>query len=40
MGEERKVCKVLMEKHKTKRKLRKPRHIWENGISMGLGEIG
>jgi hypothetical protein len=36
MGEERKVYKVLV----GKRPLRRPRHRWEDGIRMDLGEIG
>jgi hypothetical protein len=39
MGEERKVCKVLVGKPEGKRPLRRPRHRWENGIRMDLGEI-
>jgi hypothetical protein len=39
MGEERKVCKLLVGKPEGKRPLRRPRHRWENGIRMDLGEI-
>jgi hypothetical protein len=40
MGEERKVCKVLVGKPEGKRPLGRPRRRWENGIRMDLGEIG
>jgi hypothetical protein len=40
MGEERKVYKVLVGKPEGKRKLRKPKRRWEDGIRMDLGEIG
>jgi hypothetical protein len=40
MGQERKVCKVLVGKPKGKRPLRRPRHRWKEGIRMDLGEIG
>jgi hypothetical protein len=40
MGEEGKVYKVLVVKPKGKRPLRRQRHRWEDGIRMGLGEIG
>jgi hypothetical protein len=40
MGEERKLYKVLVGKPKGKRPLRRPRHRWEDGIRMDLGEIG
>jgi hypothetical protein len=40
MGEYRKLYKVLVEKPKGKRPLRKPRHRWKNGITMHLWEIG
>jgi hypothetical protein len=40
MGEERKVYKVLVGKAKGKRPLGRPRHRWEDGIRMGLREIG
>jgi hypothetical protein len=40
MGEERKVYKVLVEKPKGKRPLRRPRRRWEDGIRMDLREIG
>jgi hypothetical protein len=40
MGEERNVYKVFMEKPEGKRPLGRPRHRWEAGIRMDLGEIG
>jgi hypothetical protein len=40
MGEERKVYKVLMGKPEGNRPLGRPRHRWEYGITMDLGEIG
>jgi hypothetical protein len=40
MGEERNVCKVLMGKPEGKRTLGRPRHRWEDGISIDLREIG
>jgi hypothetical protein len=40
MGEERKLYKVLVEKPKGKRPLRRPRHRWEDGIRMDLRETG
>jgi hypothetical protein len=40
MGEERKVYKVLVGKPEGKKPLGRPRHRWENGISMDLREIG
>jgi hypothetical protein len=40
MGEERKVCKVLVGKPEGKRPLGRPRLIWEDGIRMDLREIG
>jgi hypothetical protein len=40
MGEERNVYKVLMAKPEGKRPLGKPRHRWEDGITMDLREIG
>jgi hypothetical protein len=40
MGEERKVYKVLVEKHEGKRPFRGPRHGWEDGIGMDPREIG
>jgi hypothetical protein len=39
MGEERKVYKVLVRKPEGKRVLGRPRHRWEDGIKMDLGEI-
>jgi hypothetical protein len=40
MGKERKVYKVLVGKPKGKRPLGRPRHRWEDGISMDFREIG
>jgi hypothetical protein len=40
MGEERKVYKVLVGKPEGERPLGRPRHRWEDGIRMDLGEIG
>jgi CRISPR/Cas system-associated protein Cas7 (RAMP superfamily) len=40
MGEERKVYKVLVGRHKGKRPLGRPRRRWEVGIRMDLREIG
>jgi hypothetical protein len=40
MGEERNVYKVLVGKPEGKRPLGRPRHGWEDGIRMDLGEIG
>jgi hypothetical protein len=40
MGEKRNVCKVLMGKPEGKRPLGRPRHRWEDGIRMDLGETG
>jgi hypothetical protein len=40
MGEEIKVYKVLVGKPEGKRLLGRPRHRWEDGIRMGLREIG
>jgi hypothetical protein len=40
VGEERKVYKVLVGKHKGKRPLGRPRRRWEDGIRMELREIG
>jgi hypothetical protein len=40
MGEERKVYKVLGGKPKGKSPLGRPRHRWEDGVRMDLGEIG
>jgi hypothetical protein len=40
MGEDRKVYKVLVGKHDGKRPLERPRHRWEDGISMDLRKIG
>jgi hypothetical protein len=37
---ERNVLKVLMGKPDGKRPLGRPRHRWEDGIRMGLREIG
>jgi hypothetical protein len=40
MGEESKVCKVLVEKPEGKRPLGRPRRRWEDGIRMDLRDIG
>jgi hypothetical protein len=40
MGEERKMYKVLVGKPEGKRPLGRPRRRWEDGIRMGLREIG
>jgi hypothetical protein len=40
MGEERKVCKVLVGKHEGKRPLGRQRRRWENEIRMDLRNIG
>jgi hypothetical protein len=40
MGEERKVCKVLVGKPEGKRPLGSPRRRWEDGIRMDLRETG
>jgi hypothetical protein len=40
MGEERKVCKVLMVKSEGNRPLGRPRRRREDGIRMDLREIG
>jgi hypothetical protein len=40
MGDERNVYKVLMGKTEGKIPLGIPRHIWEDGITMDLREIG
>jgi hypothetical protein len=40
LGEERKVCKVLVGKAEGKKPLGTPRHRWEVGIRMDLREIG
>jgi hypothetical protein len=40
MGEERKVCKVLVGKPEGKRPLGRPRRRWEDRIRMDLREIG
>jgi hypothetical protein len=40
MGEERKVCKVLVGMPEGKRPLGRPRRGWEDGIRMDLREIG
>jgi hypothetical protein len=39
MGEERKLYKVVVGKPKGKRPPERPRHRWEDGIRMDLGEI-
>jgi hypothetical protein len=40
MGERRNVYRVLVGKPKGNRPLGKPRHRWDDGIKMDLGEIG
>jgi hypothetical protein len=40
IGKERKVYKVLVENTEKKRPLRRPRHMWEDGIRMDLWETG
>jgi hypothetical protein len=40
MGEESKVYNVLVGKPEGKRPLGRPRHRWEDGVRMDLGEIG
>jgi hypothetical protein len=40
VGEERKVCRVLVGKPEGKRPLGRPRRRWEDGIRMDLREIG
>jgi hypothetical protein len=40
MGEERKVCRVLVGKPEGKRPLGRQRRGWEDGVRMDLGEIG
>jgi hypothetical protein len=39
MGEERKLYKVLVVKHKGKSPLERPRRRWVDGIRMDLTEI-
>jgi hypothetical protein len=39
MGEERKLCKVLVRKPEGKRPLGRPRHRWEDGLRMDLREF-
>lgn len=38
--EERRVCRVLVEKPQGKRTLGRPRHGWEEHIKIGLKELG
>jgi hypothetical protein len=40
VGEGRNEYRVLVGKPKGKRPLERPRHRWEDGIRMDLGEIG
>jgi hypothetical protein len=40
MGEERKLCRVLMGKPEGKRPFGSARRRWEDGIRMNLREIG
>jgi hypothetical protein len=39
IGEERRAYKVLVEKPEGKRQLGRPRHRWDDGIKVDLGEI-
>jgi hypothetical protein len=40
IGEERKVCKILVGKPEGKRHLGRPRFRWEDGVRMDLRDIG
>jgi hypothetical protein len=40
MGEERKVCRVLVGKPEGKTPLGKPRRRWEDGIRVDIRDIG
>ena len=40
MGEERRVCRVLVEKPKGRRPLGRPRRRWVDNIMMDLQEVG
>jgi hypothetical protein len=40
MGEERKVCKVMVGKPEGKRSLGRPRRRWEDGIRIDVKVIG
>jgi len=40
MGEEREVCRVLLEKPEGRRPLGRPRHRWVDNIMMDLQEVG
>jgi len=40
MGEEREVCRVLVEKPEGKRPLGRPRRRWVDNIRMDLQEVG
>jgi hypothetical protein len=40
MGQERKMCRVLVGKTEEKRPLGRPRRRWENRIGMDLRDIG
>jgi hypothetical protein len=40
MGEERRVCRVLVGKPEGRRSLGRPRRRWDDGIRMDLGETG
>jgi hypothetical protein len=40
MVEDREMYKVLVRKPERKRPLGRPRHRWEDGIRMDLGETG
>jgi hypothetical protein len=39
MGEERKVCNILVEKPEGRRPLGGPRRRWEDGIRMDVREV-
>jgi hypothetical protein len=40
MGEERKVCRVLVGKPEGKRPLGRPTRKWKDGIRIDVGKIG
>jgi hypothetical protein len=40
MGEGRNVYRVLVGRPEGKRPLERPRHTWEDGLKMDLGEVG
>jgi hypothetical protein len=39
IGDERKLYRILVGKPEGKRRLGRPRHGWEDGVLMDLGEI-